>query len=260
MEILFSLVEFLIMLAGIALPITVLCVCLPIIYFVLSITCSCIMDKIHPKPEPPPPRPAILLSPGSFYSKDLPTSPQHQIFCLLPYASDADVDFDEFTMSFLRKTCRSSPFIVEKLYYNQDIDRFPLKEEDYIIEFQQKGGRVFFPNERTAFAVTTPNSPRLYEFMDRFDKYSLFYEIFELSTPLSDEQFSDPKIDLWSSDFTCSISVNREPGHNFIQIESQRSSSSFITSIWELCRQMNRELVLSPETPKVKGENSAAQS
>lgn len=253
MEILFSLVEFLIMLVGIAVPLAILCVCLPVIYFILSIVWSLLMDKLHPKPEPPPPRPAILLSPGPFW-RDSPSSPEHRIFCLLPYDSDADVDFVQFTMSFLRQTFHSSPFIVERLWYISDDGRFPPKDEDFVIEFQQKGGQVFSPDDRTVFAITTPHLPRLYEAMDQFDRYHLCYDLFELPVLPSPEQLSDPNFDIWNTDFTYSICVNLEPGHNYIQIKTKHSVSSFLDSIWALCSRMERELVLDP------GKNNAAQS
>ena len=51
MEILFSLIDFLIILVGIAIPLALLCVCLPVIYFVASIAWSLIMDKLHPSPN-----------------------------------------------------------------------------------------------------------------------------------------------------------------------------------------------------------------
>lgn len=260
MEILFSLIDFLIILVGIAIPLALLCVCLPVIYFVASIAWSLIMDKLHPKPEPPPPRPAILLSPGPFYLKDLPSSAQHRIFCLLPYDSDADVDFDEFTMTFLRRMFRSSPFVVEQFKYCCDDNRFLPKDESYVIEFQQKGGQLFSPDERTVFAVTTPHLPRLYEFIDQMDQDFFWYELFELPFPLSSGQLSDPTFDIQSVNFTCHIYINLEPGHKCIQIETQRSFSSFIAFLWEICRQMDRELVLSPKTPKSTDKNNAAQS
>lgn len=259
MEILFSLVEFLIMLVGIAAPLAILCVCLPVIYFILSIVWSLLMDKLHPKPEPPPPRPAILLSPAPFW-RDLPSSPEHRIFRLSPYDSEAYVDFDEFTMTFLRRMFRSSPFVVEQFQYRCDDNRFPPKDEDYVIEFQQKGGQLFSPNERTVFAVTTPHLPRLYEFIDQMDQEFFWYELFELPIPLSSEQLSDPTFDIQSVNFTCHICVNLEPGHEYIQIETQQTVISFLDFIWTLCRQMDRELVLSPQTPKSKDENNAAQS
>ena len=259
MEILFSLVEFLIMLVGIAVPLAILCVCLPVIYFILSIVWSMLMDKLHPKPEPPPPRPAILLSSSPFW-RDSPSSPEHRIFCLMPYDSDADMDFLQFIMSFLRQMLRSSPFVVERFQYCCDDNRFLPKDEDYVIRFQQKGGQIFSPDERTVFAVTSPHLPRLYEFMDQMDQDFFWYELFELPTPLSSEQLSDPTFDIQSVNYTCRICVNLEPGHEYIQIETRQTVISFLDSIWTLCRQMDRELVLSPKTPKPKDENNAAQS
>ena len=110
------------------------------------------------------------------------------------------------------------------------------------------------------FAVTTPHLPRLYEFIDQMDQDFFWYELFELPFPLSSGQLSDPTFDIQSVNFTCHIYINLEPGHKCIQIETQRSFSSFIAFLWEICRQMDRELVLSPKTPKSTDKNNAAQS